>query len=157
MALNEGMRNLLNETKAALKGYARRHFMAETVKTVFNGSPSQAESELSWNRGTINKAVDELEGGFCYIDQYHRRGRKASEEHLPSLLDDLRSIADQCSQTDPTFRTTQLYTRLTAAEARRQLVARKGYSDDELPSEETIRQKLNGLGYRLKRVKKANP
>lgn len=156
MIISEEMRHLFNETKAALKGYARRHFMAETVQTVFGGNASRAESELGWNRGTINKAVAEREGGFCYVDQSHRRGRKASEEHLPSLLDDLRTIAEQCSQTDPTFRTTRLYTRLTAAEARRQLVAQNGYCDDELPSEETIRQKLNALGYRLKRVKKAN-
>jgi hypothetical protein len=44
-------------------------------------------------------------------------------------------------------RTNRLYTRLTAAEVRRQLLAQKGYTDEELPTEETLANKLNELGY----------
>jgi hypothetical protein len=72
-------------------------------------------------------------------------------------LDDIVEIADQFSQTDPTFRTTRLFTRLTAAQMRTQLIETKGYSEAELPCEETIRTKLNALGYGSKRVKKVNP
>lgn len=50
-----------------------------------------------------------------------------------------------------------MYTRLSAAEVRRQLIEQKGYSDEELPSLETIRRRLNELGYTLKRVAKAKP
>lgn len=157
MIITQEVREWLNETKAALKGYARRHFMADTVQTMCEGSPMKAERELGWNRKTLRKALAEREGGFCYIDQGHQRGRKKAEEHLPTLLDDINAIAEQFSQTDPTFRTTRLYTRITAAEMRRQLIAQKGYHDAELPSEETIREKLNGLGYGSKRVKKVNP
>jgi len=157
MEITEAMRHFLNETKANLSGYRRRHFMAETVKTFCAGSPSKAERELGWNRMTLNKALAEFEGGFCYVDQGHLRGRKRTEEHLPNLLDDMREIAGQFSQTDPTFRTTHLYTRLTAAEVRSQLLRHKGYSDEELPCVETIRLKLNALGFKLRRVKKVNP
>ena len=149
--------NFLNEIKATLTGYERRHFMAETVKLFCDGSPTKAERELGWNRVTIGKALEELAGGFCYVDQVHRRGRKSSETHLPNLLEDLCEIASQFSQTDPTFRTTQLYTRLTAAEVRSQLIKQKGYREDELPSVETIRKKLNALGFKLRRVKKSQP
>jgi hypothetical protein len=90
------------------------------------------------------------------VDQTHRRGRKPVEAQLPKLLDDLREIADQFSQTDPTFRTTRLYTRLTAAEVRRELIKQKAYTAEDLPSAETIRVKLNALGFRLQRVKKRN-
>jgi hypothetical protein len=45
---------------------------------------------------------------------------------------------------------------LSAASIRTQLIEKKGYSDEQLPSEETIRQRLNELGYTLKRVKKVN-
>jgi hypothetical protein len=116
-----------------------------------------AERKLGWNRGTIKKALEEWEGQFCYIDQGFLRGRKKAEEHLPKLLDDIVEIADQFSQTDPTFRTTRLFTRLTAAQMRTQLIETKGYSEAELPCEETIRTKLNALGYGSKRVKKVNP
>jgi uncharacterized protein YcfJ len=67
-----------------------------------------------------------------------------------------RAVQDHV-QTDPTFQTTRLYCRLTAAEVRRQLIARKGYSHDELPSIETVTNKLNGLGFRLRKVAKCRP
>jgi hypothetical protein len=40
---------------------------------------------------------------------------------------------------------------------RRQLIAQKGYQDEELPSAETIRCRLNEMGYTVKRVLKAKP
>jgi len=64
---------------------------------------------------------------------------------------------DGQSQTDPSFKTTRLYTRLSAAAVRQALIAQKGYTDEELPSEETIRVKLNALGYTLRSVKKSQP
>jgi hypothetical protein len=40
---------------------------------------------------------------------------------------------------------------------RKLLIEKFGYSDEQLPTEETIRVKLNYLGYRLKRVAKVLP
>ena len=73
------------------------------------------------------------------------------------MLDDLRAVAQDHCQTDPTFQTTRLYCRLTAAEVRRQLIQRKGYTADELPSVQTIGVKLNALGFRLRKVAKCRP
>jgi hypothetical protein len=50
-----------------------------------------------------------------------------------------------------------LYSRLSVAEVRRQLIAQKGYSSEELPSEETIRTRLNHLGYYPSKVGKTKP
>ncbi len=60
-------------------------------------------------------------------------------------------------QTDPTFQTTGLYRRLSASEVRKQLIARKGYTDERLPSVQTIGDKLNLLGFRLRTVIKSRP
>ncbi len=46
---------------------------------------------------------------------------------------------------------------MTASEVRRQLIEQFGYSDEELPTSETIRRRLNDLGYTLKRVLKTKP
>lgn len=154
MEITPGIREMLNETRGNLSGYKRRHFMAQAVESMLNGSPMRAEKELGWNRNTLSKALDEYRGGFCFIDHYHLRGRKRAEEHLPTLLDDIRELAERYSQTDPTFRTTRQYTRLTSAALRQQLIDEKGYTDAELPTEETIRTKLNAMGYGMKRVKK---
>ncbi len=75
------------------------------------------------------------------------RGRKRAEAHLPNLLADLEAVVSGQSQADPSFRTTRRCTRLTAAEVRRQLIARRGYTDEELPCVQTIGAKLNALGY----------
>ena len=64
---------------------------------------------------------------------------------------------DGQSQADPQFRTTRLYTRLTATEVRRQLIAQKGYTEEALPTAETIGAKLNLLGYYPKKVAKSQP
>ncbi|RJS68421.1 hypothetical protein CW714_10140 [Methanophagales archaeon] len=105
----------------------------------------------------MRKGTRELESGTRFEDNFAARGRKRAEEHLPNLLNDIKAIADGQSQVDPTFKTTRLYTRLSAAEVRRQLILQKGYSDEDLPSEETIRVKLNQLGYQVKSVQKSRP
>ena len=156
--MDEATKKILIETAAAKRsGYERRHFQAQVVAELFDHNGRRAGRELGWNRKTLSKALDEWDRQFCYIDRYYERGQKPAEAHLPSLLDDIKEIADGTSQTDATFQTTQLYTRLSAAAVRRCLVEEKGYDDASLPCEETIRRKLNQLGYRLKPVKKSQP
>ncbi len=98
-----------------------------------------------------------MEHGIACVDGFKLRGRKRSEDHLPNLLIDITAIVDGQSQVDPQFRTTRLYTRLTATEVRRQLIAKFGYTDEELPTAETIGTKLNMLGYYPKKVAKSHP
>src|SRR2546423_2246131 len=101
--------------------------------------------------------MHEVKRGWVWVDAFWSRGRKRSEEHLPNLLNDITAIVDAQSQADPQFRTTRLYTRLTAAEVRRQLISQKGYTDEQLPTAETIATKLNELGYYPQTVAKSQP
>jgi hypothetical protein len=91
------------------------------------------------------------------VDNFGARGRKKAEDKLPNLLAYIRALVEGQSQIDPTFQSARLYTRLSAAEVRRQLIQQKGYTDEELPTEETIRVKLNQLGYTLRAVQKSRP
>ena len=106
---------------------------------------------------TVRKGLHELESGFRCLDAFAARGRKRAEDHLPSLLPDLHAIVESQSQTDPQFRTARLYTRLSAAEVRRQLIVQKGYTDAALPTVQTLTTKLNALGYYPKKVAKSQP
>ncbi len=157
MMLTETLKKIFSKTAEALKGHARRIFMARVVKSLGKGGQRQAETELGWDRSTIRKGRHELESGFACYDNLAGRGRQAIEEHMPNLLDDIKSIVDAESQTDPSFKTTRLYIRLSAVEVRKQLIEQKGYRDEELPTTETIRTKLNQLGYYPKKVKKSQP
>jgi len=157
MELTDVVKALLLNTAKDLKGSARRVFMARTVQALGEGGQRLAERELGWNRGTIRKGMQELKHGIVCVDAFSSRGRKRSEDHLPNLLNDLTAIVDGQSQADPQFRTNRLYTRLTATEVRRQLIAQKGYTHEELPTAETIATKLNLLGYSPKKVAKSQP
>jgi len=157
MELTEELKQLFIRTGGALSGSARRIFMAGVVQVIGKGGQRQAEAVLGWNRGTIRKGQHELASGLVCVDNFSARGRKRAEEHLPNLLEDIQAIAEQQSQTDPTFETTRLYTRLTAAEIRQQLISQTGYREDQLPGVETIRVKTNQLDYRLRTVQKSRP
>jgi hypothetical protein len=157
MELTHSLKALFIETAKTLKGSARRVFMARTVKELGVGGQRRAERELGWSRVIIRKGTRELDSGVPIQDNFAARGRKRAEAHLPNLLADIAALVDSQSQTDPQFRSTRLYTRLSAAEVRRQLIAQKGYTDAELPTAETIGTKLNALGYFPKKVAKTQP
>ena len=157
MDLTDSVKTLLLATAQSLKGSARRVFMARTVRELGPGGQTRAARELHWSRMTIRKGTRELDSGLHCVDAFAARGRKPAEAHLPHLLRDIHALVDGQSQADPQFRTQRLYTRLTAAEVRRQLIAQKGYTDAELPSAETIGAKLNALGYYPKKVAKSRP
>jgi hypothetical protein len=155
--LTDSLKKLLKETAHQLKGAAKRRFIAQTVVALGHGGQSLAERELGWNRVTIGKGIKELNSGITCVDNYQGRGRKKAESHLPTLLEDIKKLVDSQSQIDPSFKSQRLYTRLGASVVRHQLIEKFGYAEEELPTSETIRVKLNDLGYRLKRVAKIQP
>ncbi len=157
MELTDSLKVLFIETAKTLEGSARRRFMARTVRELGPGGSMVAERELGWNRGTIRKGMHELASGVTCVDAIRLRGRKPAEARLPHLLEDIRAIVESQSQADPRFRSRRSYTRLSAAEVRRQLIADHGYTEEDLPTAETIGAKLNALGYRPKKAAKTQP
>jgi hypothetical protein len=141
----------------ALKGSRKRLFMAKTVKAMGRGGQRRAEAHPGWCRDTIRKGTHELRSGMTRVDAFSCRRRKPAEEHLPRLLGEIRGIADGQSQADPGSQTDRLFTRISAAEVRRQLTATKGDTDAELPSQRTINTGLNLPGFRLTKVAKCRP
>ena len=157
IVLNEVLKTALIETALNLHGVDRRLFMARIVRSLGEGGQRRAEDEFGWNRVTIRKGMYELASGITCCDAFSLRGRLRAEEHLPNLLIDIKSIVTSQSQADPRFRTLRLFSRMTAEEVRRQLLATKGYSDDQLPTARTIRSKLNDLGFHPTTVLKCQP
>jgi hypothetical protein len=157
MILIDAFKSLLIRTAHDIKGALRRLFMARTVKALGRGGQRQAERELGWDRTTIRKGMHELDSSMTCSDNFSARGRKKAEHKLPNLLTDIKAVVDGQSQTDPQFKTNRLYTRLSAAEVRRQLITVKHYTDEQLPVDRTIARKLDDLGYRPARVQKTKP
>ncbi len=76
------------------------------------------------------------------------------EEKHPEVAQALWALVELHSQQDPTSRTLLSSTRLTAAEALKQLRA-QGFQEDQVPSPSTMAEVLNRNGYRLRKVLKA--
>ena len=130
--------------------------MAGVVRSLGRGAQRFVEDNLGWNRATIRKGESELATGRDIEDRFSDRGRKLAEDHLPELLMDIVWIVEPCTQTDPTFRSTRVYTPLTAEEILKRL-EKEGYRKSQLPCERTIRNKLEFLDYSLKKVAKCKP
>jgi hypothetical protein len=125
MKLTGTLKGIFKETAKALKGSDRRLFKARIVKALGKGGQRRAETELGWNRRTVRKGSRELDSGLRCYDNFSARGRKPAEVDLPDLMADIKAIAEAAGQTDPTFKTTRLYIRLSAAEVRKQLSEKK--------------------------------
>lgn len=117
-----------------LTGSDKRIALAETAEAIGKGGQSTVAKEFQVSRDTIRKGRCELKTGIPFEDAFHARGRKKVEERLPNLIQDIKDIVDGQSQTDPSFNTTRLFTRLTVAEIRKQLIKQKGYTEEALPT-----------------------
>jgi hypothetical protein len=137
MELTQEVCALLKQTAGGFHGVQRRRFMAQTVEA-FGLSQRQAELRLGWARATVRKAVPEASSGIRCVDNFSARGRKPAEFHWPDLLEDICEVVKENLQTDPTFQTTGLYCRLSGPEVRNQLIERKGYTDKQLPTVQTL-------------------
>jgi len=138
-------------------GAVIQFFFTFLVVQMGRGGQRKSERELGWNRDVIRKGLHELRSGITCVDAFSARGRKRFEDHQPGLKKDIREICEASSQTDPTFRTTKLYRRLTAGEVRRQLLEEKGCRLDQVPSERSLRRKLTEMGFFPKKVIKSKP
>ena len=149
--LTDATRFAIEQAAGLLTGAKRRRYMAEITREFFQGNARQVERELGWGRETVQKGLRELATGVQCVDNYTARGNKCTEEKWPSLEQDIRELVDPHSQADPQLQRPFAYTRITAKAVRQALIDHKGYVEEALPSENTIGNILNRLGYRLRR------
>jgi transposase len=139
-----------------LTGYQRRLFVAEVATELCGGSARQAERRFGWGRDTVEKGLQESRSGVRCLENFAARGRPRSEQKDPQLAEDIRAIVGPHTYADPELKSSRRYTNLSAAEVREALIA-KGRSPEGLPSERTLRDILNRMNYRLKRIQKGKP
>ncbi len=120
--------------------------MAEVVQGLGLGGQTLAARAVGWHRRTIRQGRQALRSGQPIVDGYERSGRQRIALKLPHLLAALRALVDPQTQPDPSFQSTRLASRISAAAVRRQRLAPKGYQEEQLPSTETIRCRLNAMG-----------
>ncbi|HMB05817.1 MAG TPA: hypothetical protein VKP69_19030 [Isosphaeraceae bacterium] len=147
---------LIRSGAQRLTGYQRRLFLAEVATKLCGGSARQAERRFGWGRDTVEKGLHELRHGVRCLENFAARGRRRSEQKDPQLAADIRAIVEPHTHADPELKSSRRYTNLSAAEVRHALIT-KGYSEEDLPAERTMRDILNRMNYRLKRIQKGKP
>jgi transposase len=152
----EPLDGLIRSGARRLTGHQRRLFQAEVATELCGGSARQAERRFGWGRGTVEKGLHESRQGMRCLEHFAARGRRRSEEKDPQLAADIRAIVEPQTYADPELKSPRRYTNLSAAEVREALV-NQGYRKAELPSERAMRDILNRMNYRLKRIQKGKP
>ena len=122
-----------------------------------DGNIWKAETVFGWSHHTVDLGLNELRTGITCLDNFSARGNRKTEAKFPELEADIRALAEPESQTDPKFQSPFLYTRMTAKAVRKALIDQQGWTDEELPHENTIGEILNRLGFKLRRVQKTKP
>jgi Rhodopirellula transposase DDE domain len=147
---------LIRSGASRLTGYQRRSFQAEVAVELCSGNARQAERRFGWGRETVEKGLQERHHGVRCLEHFAARGRQRSEDKHPQLAADIRAIVEPHTHADPELKSSRRYTNLSAAEVRTALIG-QGYPAPELPSERTMRDILNRMNYRLKRLQKGKP
>src|SRR4051812_8719128 len=147
---------LIQSGARRLTGYQRRLFQAEVATALCGGCARHAERRFGWGRETVEKGLHELQHGLRCLENFAARGRLRSEAKDPQLAADIRAIVEPQTYADPELKSSRRYSNLSAAEVLEALI-QKGYAKEQLPSERTMRDILNRMNYRLKRIQKGKP
>jgi hypothetical protein len=154
---NETTEALLRSAARRLTGFSRRLFQAEVATQLCGGSARCAERRFGWGRATVEKGLREVESGIRCLENFPARGRRRWEEQNPQLAEDIRAIVEPQTYADPELKSARRYSNLTASEVLTALTTTKGYQTEDLPCERTMRDILNRMKYRLKRIQKGKP
>jgi len=155
--LTDGVKGTLKSAARKLGGFRRRQFQAEVAKEYCQGSARRAESVFSWGRQAVATGLNELRTGIRCLEDYAKHGRPRTEEKYPELKDEIHAMVESTSQADPKFQTPLAFTRMTAKAVQEQLANNGVRVNRPTPSERTVRDILERMGYRLRRVRKVIP
>lgn len=154
--IEEQYDELLQVGTRRLKGHQRRLFQAEICLKLCDGSPRRAERRFGWGRHNVAVGIHEFQSGIRCMENFVAKGRRRAEERNPQLAQDIRALVGPKSYTDPELKTSRRYCNLSAGEVREALLA-QGYREQDLPRERSMRDILNRMNFRLKRIQKGRP
>ena len=149
--------NLLRSAARRLTGQQRRLFEAEVADALCHGSARAAERRFGFCRETVATGQREARSGIRCVEDFAARGKVPAEVKDPPLASAIRAIVEPATLADPEVKSERRYTNLSAREVLQALQDRNGYAAESLPCERSMRDILNRMGYRLKRIQKAKP
>src|SRR4051794_30899201 len=149
--------DLIRSAAHRLRGHQRRLFQAEVTNSLCGGSPRAAERRFGWGRDSVETGLHEARSGLRCVEDFAAKGAVPREVKDPRLAADIRAVVEPHTQADPELKSSRRYTNLSAREVLEALKQQKGYDEGRLPKQRTMRDILNRMGYRIKRIQKAKP
>ena len=116
-------------------------------------TPAKPERRFGWGRETIDKGLHELQSGIRCVENFAARGWSRWEDAHPQRAAELRELVEPHTHADPELKSSRRYTNWSAREVLEALRTARAMR----PSERTMRDILNRMGYRLKRIQKGKP
>lgn len=144
---------LVSRLVASIPWPSRRRAMGDVTLSLLEGKKYVAEKVYNWNRNTVEVGMNECRTGVFVINDISTRVKPRTEEKQPKLLTDIQALMEPHSASEPSLRTTLLYTNMTAKSVFDALVA-NGWTAESLPTMRTISNILNRQDYRLRTVAK---
>ena len=129
----------------------RRSAIGDVIISLLDGKPRVAEDVFGWSRSTAELGMNEFRTKILCVNDLSNRRKPKAENKEPKLLADIVEIMEPHSQSESRLRTTLLYTNMTAKAVYNALL-QKGWSEETLPTLQTISNILNRHGYRLRTV-----
>ena len=121
------------------------------IISLLDGKSRVAEDVFGWSRSTAELGMNEFRTKILCVNDLSNRRKPKAENKEPKLLADIVEIMEPHSQSESRLRTTLLYTNMTAKAVYKALLL-KGWSEETLPTLQTISNILNRHGYRLRTV-----
>jgi hypothetical protein len=129
----------------------RRSAIGDVIISLLDGKSRVAEDVFGWSRITSELGINEFRTKILCVNDLSNRRKPKAENKEPKLLADIVEIMEPHSQSESRLRTTLLYTNMTAKAVYKALLL-KGWSEESLPTLQTISNILNRHGYRLRTV-----
>ena len=101
MQLTETVKSTFKDAAKKLTGNRKRDFMAKVSEDYCGGSARKAETIFGWNRHSVQLGLQERRTGIICVDNYRARGCHKSEQRLPNLEADIRSLVDAIVSSRP--------------------------------------------------------
>jgi len=129
----------------------RRSAMGDVIISLLDGKSRVAEDVFGWNRSTTELGINEFRTKILCVNDISNRRKPKAEDKNPKLLADIVEIMEPLSQSESRLRTTLLYTNMTSKAVYKALL-QKGWTEQTLPTLQTVSNILNRHGYRLRTV-----
>lgn len=134
----------------------KRMFISEFIGNLINAGIKFSIRKLSDLLKVSRRLIKDIFSNDEKEIKPETRGRKKFEEKYPEIVSQIKEICDNSENVEKSLRDDITYIDVSAGYVLEKLKTEYGYSDDDCPSENTIRrifkQKLN---YKLSRVKKS--